>query len=428
MIFDSIYLLFFLLMTLQGIFNMYLTLYAWEDPDRLDEVASPKEFAYPKVSFTVLLPARHEEKVIGETIKSIVGANYPKHLIQTLVICSADDTGTIGVAERAIRSLDAINSEVVVYSAEPINKPHGLNEGLKRAANQVVVIFDAEDEIDPDIFNVANTLYLQKKPDVIQAGVQLMNYDSQWFSSHNVLEYFFWFKSRMHYHTEVGVVPLGGNTVFFKTAQLRAVGGWNEQCLTEDAEIGIRLSTRGARILSTYDPRHVTKEETPDSVAQFIKQRTRWNQGFLQVLKYGDWKNYDSRLKRLLCFYTLSFPVVQAALLALTPIAIVFGLLGKLPVTLSLLSYLPVLIVLISLVISWLAMHEFIADQKLEKKHSVYLRMVLTFLPYQVLLGIAAFRASVREIRGQNNWEKTAHSGLHRIETEIATANLDVAS
>jgi glycosyltransferase XagB len=29
-----------------------------------------------------------------------------------------------------------------------------------------------------------------------------------------VLEYLFWFKSRMHYHATVGMVPLGGNTVF----------------------------------------------------------------------------------------------------------------------------------------------------------------------------------------------------------------------
>ena len=29
-----------------------------------------------------------------------------------------------------------------------------------------------------------------------------------------MLEYFFWFKSRMHYHAAVGMVPLGGNTVF----------------------------------------------------------------------------------------------------------------------------------------------------------------------------------------------------------------------
>jgi hypothetical protein len=39
---------------------------------------------------------------------------------------------------------------------------------------------------------------------VVQAGVQLMNYTSRWYSTLNVLEYFFWFKSRLHYHAKYG--------------------------------------------------------------------------------------------------------------------------------------------------------------------------------------------------------------------------------
>ena len=64
----------------------------------------------------------------------------------------------------------------------------------------MVTIFDAEDEPHPDIFNVVNTVMLREEAQVVQCGVQLMNYADRWFSALNVLEYFFWFKSRMHYH------------------------------------------------------------------------------------------------------------------------------------------------------------------------------------------------------------------------------------
>jgi len=43
-----------------------------------------------------------------------------------------------------------------------------------------------------------------------------------------------------------------------------------------------------ARIRIVYDDEFVTREETPNSIDQFIKQRTRWNQGFIQILFAGE--------------------------------------------------------------------------------------------------------------------------------------------
>ena len=67
---------------------------------------------------------------------------------------------------------------------------------------------------------------------------------------------------------------------------LDMTGGWDGDCLAEDCELGVRLSTRGARVAVAYDPEVVTREETPGSLVSLFKQRTRWNQGFLQVLGY----------------------------------------------------------------------------------------------------------------------------------------------
>ncbi len=94
---------------------------------------------------------------------------------------------------------------------------------------------------------------LRERAPVVQCGVQLMNYADRWFSALNVLEYFFWFKSRMHYHAAVGMVPLGGNTVFIRRDLLDELGGWDQTCLTEDADIGIRLSAAGIPIRVVYD-------------------------------------------------------------------------------------------------------------------------------------------------------------------------------
>jgi cellulose synthase/poly-beta-1,6-N-acetylglucosamine synthase-like glycosyltransferase len=92
-----------LLITLQSAHTLYLTLYTWNRPH--SEAGAPEVFKPPKLSFTVMLPARHEEAVIKTTIGRVAGANYPAHLIQILVVCAADDVGTIGRAEEKIREL-----------------------------------------------------------------------------------------------------------------------------------------------------------------------------------------------------------------------------------------------------------------------------------------------------------------------------------
>ena len=65
-----------------------------------------------------------------------------------------------------------------------------------------------------------------------------MNYRSSWYSLRNVLEYYFWFRSRLHFHAQQRFIPLGGNTVFIRTDRLREVGGWDPKCLAKDCEIG----------------------------------------------------------------------------------------------------------------------------------------------------------------------------------------------
>ncbi len=205
-----------LLVTVQSAHTLYLTLYTWDRPPA--EARAPDQFKPPGLSFTVMLPARQEEDVIQATIGRVAESNYPQDLIQVLVICRADDQGTIDKAEEKISELrrhGLRNVEMVVFRDEPINKPHGLNAALPHAAKDVLAIFDAEDDIHPDIFNVVNTVMEEEEVKVVQGGVQLMNFNSSWYSALNVLEYFFWFKSRLHYHARLGAIPLGGNTVFF---------------------------------------------------------------------------------------------------------------------------------------------------------------------------------------------------------------------
>ncbi len=380
----------------QGMFSLHLMLYSWEHPERLLSSQAPRSYLKPRFSFTVLLPARHEEAVIYETIKKVWSARYPSDLLEIVVICYMNDEGTIAEARRAINDIRSPHVRLETFFTQPINKPHGLNVGLQCSSNQVVTIFDAEDDIDPNIFNMINTVMIKEGVGIVQAGVQLMNFSDHWFGIHNCLEYFFWFKSRLHFHAKVGMIPLGGNTIFILRDLLTRIGGWDEQCLTEDAEIGLRLSVLREPIRVIYDARHVTREETPDSIRAFVKQRTRWQQGFLQVLWKGTWLALPKFRQRLLALYTLSFPYVQALLMLMLPLNIVEMLFLKVSALVAMIAFMPLYALLLQCVVNVIGAFIFAKEYKLKISLFSVLGMIVTFLPYQCLLSISSLRGVYR--------------------------------
>jgi len=410
---------FSIVVSLQAAYTVYLMIYTWDQPEAYRRAAAPTRFLPPERSFTVLLPARHEEDVIQETIQRAIQINYPPSKVEVVVVCEAGDTGTIAKAEEEIASLrpqGITHARLITFSDRPINKPHGLNVGFAQTRNDVVTIFDAEDEIHPEILNIVNTVMLEDRVNVVQCGVQLMNYDSSWYSTLNVLEYYFWFKSRLHFHAKAGMIPLGGNTVFFTRELVNRLGGWDESNLTEDADMGIRISAMGERVRVVYDDRYVTKEETPPTLGHFVKQRTRWSQGFLQTVKKGNWRELDGFWRQFLALYTLGFPSFQALLATYVPVSVYMMLTTKVPVAWAMILMVPFYFLIAHYIISVVGLYEFASAHKLRPSWKTPLAMLLSYIPYQWVLAFAALRAFLREVRGINNWEKTKHVGAHRLQ------------
>lgn len=403
-----------LMLTAQMLFTVYLMVYTWEDADRLSASCPPTDFLAPHYTFTVLLPAREEKDVINETIRRVWAVQYPKDLLEIRVICHEDDACTIKEAQCAVVAINAPQIQVVTFNDTPVNKPHALNAGFGRSSNEIVAVFDAEDDISPDILQVVNTIMLQENVGVVQGGVQLMNFQDRWFSLHNCLEYFFWFKSRLHFHAHIGMIPLGGNTVFFRRQLLDRIGGWDDLCLTEDADIGLRLSAIGVPIRVFYDPQLITREETPQSIGQFIRQRTRWHQGFLQVLRKGTWRLLPRRRQRWLAMYSLAFPWFQGGALVIAPLTLFAGLWVTIPVVVAMASFLPFYGLGMQALITVIGAFAFTKDYGLRIRVRDIIIVLLAFLPYQIVQGISAVRAVFREVLGQTNWEKTTHVGAHR--------------
>ena len=390
--------------------TLWWSVHAWRTPETL----AATRFAPPDgshgLSFSLLVPARHEEAVLEHTVARLRESTHSQYEI--IIIVGHDDPGTAEVARRLAHSAPG-QIFVVTDSNVPKNKPRALNKAIPYCHGDVVGVFDAEDQVHPLLLEHVDHAFRSTGADVVQGGVQLMNVHSSWYSLHNCLEYFFWFRSRLHLHARNGFVPLGGNTIFVRTDVLRAANGWDGTCLAEDCDLGVRLSSRGAAVVVAYDSALVTREETPDSLIALYRQRTRWNQGFLQVLRKGEWRRLPTVRQRMLARYTLTGPFLQAFSGLVIPVGIAIALFAHVPVLVALLTFLPVAPMAATLILQTIGLREFGKLYGLRTNLRQYARLIFGAFPYMLVLSAAALRAVWRESTGRRNWELTRHVGAH---------------
>jgi glycosyltransferase XagB len=287
-------------------------LYKWWRPDHNDSHRHGEPDT-PRLPGVILVPMRHEEAVAGQTLERLAQLDHPDYWVVP-IIDHPDDPGTAAIVHGKAREHPG---RVLVCSypeeAAVHNKPIGLNAAVEMLHElQIpfawVGVADAEDLFHPDLLKLVDYRFRTTGAGIVQCGVQLMNFASdpdtlplpsgrlartrRWWKAHasawwrvaNVLEYFKWFQSRLKLQAAVRVMPLGGNTVFFRrefleTLHRRHGSYWDEDCLTEDCKIGILASVLGFKVDVVYIEELVTREETPATLAGFVRQRVRWMQG-----------------------------------------------------------------------------------------------------------------------------------------------------
>jgi cellulose synthase/poly-beta-1,6-N-acetylglucosamine synthase-like glycosyltransferase len=402
-----------------AVFTLWWMLHAWRTPETLASTGFADPDGAGALSFSLLVPARHEQEVLERTVLRLLESTHRDY--EVIVIVGHDDPETAEVAHRLAAAHPALVS-VVTDTHEKKNKPKALNSALPHCRGDVVGVFDAEDQVHPELLTHVDHAFRETEADVVQGGVQLINFHSSWYSLRNCLEYFFWFRSRLHLHAAKGFIPLGGNTVFVRTPLLRENHGWDPNCLAEDCDLGVRLSSKGARVVVAYDSQMVTREETPGSVMALLKQRTRWNQGFLQVYRKRDWTRLPNLRQRMLARYTLITPFIQA----LSGVAIVVGIAAALfahvSIVVALISFCPVIPMTATAAFEAAGLHDFGKQYQLRVTFTHYVKLIVGSPVYQLILTAAALRAVWREFRGQKDWELTQHVGAHLVEPAEAAS------
>ena len=243
------------------------------------EIALLDESLLPTI--TILVPLYREAAVLPTLVAALDRLDYPKTKLDVKLLLEEDDRETLD-ALRELR-LGPHFQRVVVPASEPRTKPKACNYGLLHARGRYVVIYDAEDLPDPDQLKKVVVGFRKASPDVvcIQAKLNYWNHDqnllTRWFTS----EYSMWFDLFLPGLDATGApIPLGGTSTHFRLDKLLELGAWDPFNVTEDADVGIRLTRAGYRTAMVDS---VTLEEANSRVGNWIRQRSRWVKGYIQT-------------------------------------------------------------------------------------------------------------------------------------------------
>src|SRR5438105_14014870 len=78
--------------------TLWWMLHAWRTPETLHGTGFNDARERPSLSFSLIVPARHEEAVLGQTLSQLVALDHPAY--EVIVVVGHDDDGTREVAER----------------------------------------------------------------------------------------------------------------------------------------------------------------------------------------------------------------------------------------------------------------------------------------------------------------------------------------
>ena len=374
-------------------------------------------------TYTVLVPMFREKRVtIEHLFRNLQLLDYPAHKLDIKLILEEDDINTIQIVKNL--KLPSYFEIVRVPPSEPRTKPKACNYALKFARGEFITIYDAEDQPDPEQLKVAISVFRQGDDRLacVQCALNYYNSRENWLARMFTMEYTFWFDLMLPALSRLELpIPLGGTSNHFRTAFLKEMVAWDPFNVTEDADLGIRMSRlkyRSQAVTCT------TYEEANCKLINWIKQRSRWMKGYMQTylvhmrnpIKLFDDLGFRGFLSfQLFIGGNILSNLTNIVLLVIFIISLTVGYdkaamffpSPTLEIAYFNLIFGNLLLILINALAVW------------RRRMYTLLPLLLTVPLYWLLAGIASYRALLQLFFHPSKWEKTEH-GISRKEFTIS--------
>jgi cellulose synthase/poly-beta-1,6-N-acetylglucosamine synthase-like glycosyltransferase len=260
-------------------------------------------FDYPPVS--VLIPAHNEEIVMAATLDAMLALDYPQGKLEVIVINDGSTDSTREIVESYVNR----DRRVILHNVPPgeggKGKSRALNLALKIARSDFIAVYDADNTPAPDALKyLVAQLLIHPELGAVLGKFRTVNKDRtlltrfiniETLSFQSILQAGRWrlFK----------IATLPGTNFVIRKQVLDQLDGWDEEAITEDSELSIRMYMNNWRI--KFIPYALTYEQEPERWDVWLRQRTRWVRGNNYVAKkfFSMRKEIKSKRLRLEIFY-----------------------------------------------------------------------------------------------------------------------------
>jgi cellulose synthase/poly-beta-1,6-N-acetylglucosamine synthase-like glycosyltransferase len=234
---------------------------------------------------TVQLPLYNEMYVVERLLDSVAGIRYPRDRFQIQVLDDSTDE-TQEICKRKIADLARRFPELEVEYVHRVDrsgfKAGALQNGLKTAKGEFVLIFDADFLPLPDILERAIDHFSDPRVAVVQCRWEHVNRDfsalteveALMLDGHFIMEHAGRNWSGRFFN-------FNGTAGLWRRAAIADAGDWQHDTLTEDMDLSYRAQLRGWKFV--YLPEIAAPAELPVEMSAFKSQQFRWAKGSVQV-------------------------------------------------------------------------------------------------------------------------------------------------
>src|ERR1041384_5741534 len=316
-----------LVLTLAGFFHYRSSLKEKKSVDG-------QQFEYPRVS--ILIPAHNEEMVIARTVEAMLNLEYPPDRLDILVINDGSSDLTAEIVNGYARRDPRVRLYDIPRGEGGKGKSRALNLGLERTDAEYVAIYDADNTPHPSALRyLMAQLLLDSRLGAVLGKFRTVN------KSRNLLTRFINIETlSFQSMLQAGrwklfkVATLPGTNFVIRRSLLSKLRGWDEEAMTEDSEISIRVYKEGFRI--KYIPYSVTYEQEPERWSTWINQRTRWVRGNNYVASkfVREVTAFKNKFLAFELLYLLSLYYVFLVAIVISDVLFILGLANVVMITL----------------------------------------------------------------------------------------------
>ena len=244
--------------------------------------ATAADGPFPKV--TIHVPVRNEPPAMArQTLRALARLDYPDFEVVVLDN-NTDDPALWQPVAQQCRALGR-RFRFHRYPTLGGHKAGALNRALAHSAPdaKIVAVIDSDYVVERGWLKALAPLFDDPAIGLVQAPQDYRDRPQSLFKSCCFWEYAGFFRIGMVRRNEADAIIQHGTMCLIRRKALEDTGGWAEWCITEDAELGLRLASQGWR--SAYVAESFGRGLTPDSLAAYKAQRFRWTYGAMQILK-----------------------------------------------------------------------------------------------------------------------------------------------